>query len=146
MQIRPEGRPTGLGLLCALGVSVVILTTEAPGTQRVLWLNCGDAQTSFLVFRVVRGYTPSECAMPTFGDYETVGEPVATRDERGHVSTVWQARKSGASSGRLYATKCYSPHRREPKEGQTEEARDEERSQMVVAGIKQLKKAHSEGR
>src|SRR5256886_5424786 len=84
--------------------------------------------------------------MPTFGDYETVGEPVATRDERGHVSTVWQARKSGASSGRLYAIKCYSPHRREPKEGQPEDALDEERSQMFLEGIKQLKKAHSEGR
>ncbi len=84
--------------------------------------------------------------MPTFGDYETVGEPVATRDERGDVSTVWQARKSGASSGRLYAIKCYAPHCREPKEGQPEDALDEERSRVFLEGIQQLKKAHSEGR
>ena len=83
--------------------------------------------------------------MPTFGDYETVGEPVATRDERGDVSTVWQARKSGSNGGRLYAIKCYAPHRREPKEGQPEDALDEERSRAFLEGIKQLKKAHSEG-
>src|SRR2546430_13221349 len=83
--------------------------------------------------------------MPTFGDYETVGEPVATRDERGHGSTVWQARKSGASDGRLYAIKCYAPHRRKPKEGQPEDALDEGRGLEFLEGIKQLKKAHSEG-
>src|SRR5437773_3010428 len=83
--------------------------------------------------------------MPTFGDYETVGEPVATRNERGHVSTVWQARKSGASGGRLYAIKCYAPRRRKPKEGQPEDALDEDRVLEFLEGIKQLKKAHSEG-
>ena len=35
--------------------------------------------------------------MPTFGDYETVGELVVTTDECGHVSTVWKAWKSGVS-------------------------------------------------
>src|SRR6266513_4336467 len=94
---------------------------------------------------MVRGYIPSECAMPTFGDYETVGEPVATRDERGHVSTVWQARKSGASGGPLYAIKCYAPRRRKPKEGQPEDALDEDRGLEFLEGIKQLEKAHSEG-
>ncbi|HKI71001.1 MAG TPA: hypothetical protein VKA81_01375, partial [Verrucomicrobiae bacterium] len=83
--------------------------------------------------------------MPTFGDYETVGEPVATRDERGHVSTVWQARKSGASGGGLYAIKCYAPHRRKPKEGQPEDALDKDRGREFLEGIKQLKKARSEG-
>src|SRR5438132_3848687 len=83
--------------------------------------------------------------MPTFGDYETVGEPVATKDERGHVSTVWQARKSGASGGGLYAIKCYAPHRRKPKEGQPEDALDKDRGLEFLEGIKQLKKARSEG-
>ena len=70
---------------------------------------------------------------------------VATSDERGHVSTVWQARKSGASGGRLYAIKCYAPHRRKPKEGQPEDALDEDRGLEFLEGIKQLKKARSEG-
>ncbi|PYJ97886.1 MAG: hypothetical protein DME23_13530 [Verrucomicrobia bacterium] len=83
--------------------------------------------------------------MPTFGDYETVGEPVATRDERGHVSTIWQARKSRESGGRLYAIKCYAPRRRQPGEGSSGEALDEDLGLEFLEGIKQLKKAHSEG-
>src|SRR2546423_3516264 len=83
--------------------------------------------------------------MPTFGDYETVGEPVATRDERGHVSTIWQARRSGESGGRWYAIKCYAPRRRQPGEGSSGEALDEDLGLEFLEGIKQLKKAHSEG-
>src|SRR5690242_6061688 len=83
--------------------------------------------------------------MPTFGDYETVGEPIAIGDERGHVSTVWQARKSGASGGHWYAIKCYAPRRRKPKEGQPEDAVDKDRAQKFLEGIKQLMEAYNEG-
>jgi hypothetical protein len=57
-------RPPGLRFLSALCVSVVIFTTEAQRTQRVLWVSCGGAQISFGVFRVVRGYIPSAVASP----------------------------------------------------------------------------------
>ena len=40
--------------------------------------------------------------MPTFGEFETYGEPIATIEERGHITTVWQARKGGATSGTIY--------------------------------------------
>ena len=83
--------------------------------------------------------------MPTFGDYETVGEPAATSDQRGHVSNVWQGRKSSARDGRLYAIKCYAPRCLNPKAGQTEGALAEGRALEFLEGIKQLKKAHSEG-
>ncbi len=53
---RTRRAPGGAGLSPCLCVSVVIFTTEA---QRILWLSCGGAQTSFRVFREVRGYMHS---------------------------------------------------------------------------------------
>src|SRR5256885_8829045 len=64
-------------------------------------------------------------------------------DERGHVSTVWQARKSGGDN-RLYAVKCYAARRRQPKPGREEEL-DQDRGIEFLEAIKQLKKAQSEG-
>src|SRR5207249_4421967 len=40
---------------------------------------------------------------------------------------------------------CYAPHRRKPKEGQPEDALDKDRGLEFLEGIKQLKKARSEG-
>src|SRR5262245_27107176 len=82
--------------------------------------------------------------MPTFGEYETVGEPIAVKDERTHVSTVWQARKTGTRDSRRFAIKCYMPHR-EAKEGRPDDALEEDGGLEFLEGIKQLKKAHSEG-
>ncbi|HWD91478.1 MAG TPA: hypothetical protein VG938_03930 [Verrucomicrobiae bacterium] len=82
--------------------------------------------------------------MPVFGDYTTIGEPVAVVEERGHVSTVWQARLSGASDGRLYAVKAYSPRRRASKEGESSEELENDRRLEFINGIKELKKAQTE--
>src|ERR1041385_2720068 len=81
--------------------------------------------------------------MPIFGEYETLGEPVAISEERGHVSTVWQARKTGGDN-RLYAVKCYAPRARQPKPGEEGEL-DKDRGIEFLEAIKQLKKAQSEG-
>jgi len=83
--------------------------------------------------------------MPTFGEFETLGRPYAESDVHSHVSTIWQARKSGAAGDRLYAVKCYAPHRRAPSPGQPEEALAHDRRLEFLEGIKQIKKAQSEG-
>jgi hypothetical protein len=83
--------------------------------------------------------------MPTFGEFETLGRPYAESDVRSHVSTIWQARKSGAAGERLYAVKCYAPHGRAPSPGQPEEALAHDRRLEFLEGIKQIKKAQSEG-
>lgn len=83
--------------------------------------------------------------MPTFGDFETVGDAVALSDERGHISTIWQARKAGGAESRLYAIKCYTPRRRKPSAGLSEEVLDRDRGLEFLEGIKQLKKAGAEG-
>jgi tetratricopeptide (TPR) repeat protein len=82
--------------------------------------------------------------MPIFGDYTTVGEPVAVVEERGHVSTIWQARLTDASDGRLYAIKAYSPRRRSSKSGLTDAALEHDRRLEFITGIKELKKTQSE--
>ncbi len=38
--------------------------------------------------------------MPIFGDYETIGEPLAVINLQGHASTVWKVRKAGSARGR----------------------------------------------
>ena len=81
--------------------------------------------------------------MPNFGDYETVGEPLAVLNLQGHSSVVWKARKAGAPDNREFIVKCYSPHRR-AKEGGVEEALDRDRGLEFLEGVKQLKKAHTE--
>ena len=81
--------------------------------------------------------------MPIFGEYQTVGEPISVSDERGHISTVWQARKSGGDN-RLYAVKCYAPRTREGKATQTDDL-DKDRGIEFLEAIKQLKKAQSDG-
>ena len=82
--------------------------------------------------------------MPTFGDYESVGEPLAVINLQGHISTVWKARKTGAHDGRDYVVKSYAPHRKS-KEGGHEESLDRDRGLEFLEGVKQLKKAHTKG-
>ncbi|HSU54465.1 MAG TPA: SUMF1/EgtB/PvdO family nonheme iron enzyme, partial [Candidatus Dormibacteraeota bacterium] len=82
--------------------------------------------------------------MPVFNEYETVGEPIAVIEERGHVSTVWQARQTGAKTERLFAVKCYHPRQRHAK-GEREESLDSDRCLQFIEAVKRLKKAHSEG-
>jgi len=82
--------------------------------------------------------------MPTFGDYETIDE-IASPEERGHVTTVWKARKSGAHGARLFAIKCYAPRIQTPNLAQTQDALQRDRALEFLAGIKDLKQAHSEG-
>jgi len=82
--------------------------------------------------------------MPVFGEYETLGEPVAVTEERGHTSKVWQARLVGSKDGRLFAIKCYQPRPQQPKPGETEHLQ-KDRSLEFLEAVKQLKKAQSEG-
>jgi hypothetical protein len=83
--------------------------------------------------------------MPTFGEFETFGNPYAASDVRSHVSTIWQARKSGAAGEQLYAIKCYAPRRRAPSPNQPDEALAHDQCLEFLEGIKQIKKAQSEG-
>jgi tetratricopeptide (TPR) repeat protein len=82
--------------------------------------------------------------MPTFGEFEILGEPLARREDHGDVTTVWQARKAGGEP-RLYAIKCYAPGARPRAEGQPQEALERDRALEFLEGIKQIKKAQSEG-
>ena len=82
--------------------------------------------------------------MPIFGDYETFGEPIAITEDRGHVSTVWRARKIGKQGDPNFAVKCYAPHRRKTSSGGAEDALDKDPAQEFLAGIKQLQKACNE--
>lgn len=83
--------------------------------------------------------------MPTFGEFETVGEPIAVTDYRGHVTTVWRARKLGTQDDPGFAVKCFAPHRRKAAASQEEEALDRDHGLEFLEGVKQLKKAHAEG-
>lgn len=81
--------------------------------------------------------------MPTFGEYETVGDPIATAEERNHTSTVWRAVKPGASDGREYMVKCYAP-RRSSRSPETESL-SRDRGLEFLEGIKEQKRAQSSG-
>lgn len=86
--------------------------------------------------------------MPTFGDYETVGEPLAVINLQGHSSTVWKVQKHGAPTGTgarvEWVVKCYSPHRKS-QAGGDEQSLNRDRGLEFLEGIKQLKKVQSEG-
>jgi len=83
--------------------------------------------------------------MPTFSDFETFGEPLAITEDRGHVSTVWRARKANDLGDPTFAIKYYAPQRRKAPEGQAEDTLANDPAQNFLAGIKQLQKARSEG-
>jgi hypothetical protein len=82
--------------------------------------------------------------VPTFAEYETYGEPLVVTDERRYVVTVWQARKSGGEP-RLYIIKCYAPRVSPSLPGQETEALAKDQGLEFLEGIKQIKKAQSEG-
>jgi serine/threonine protein kinase len=82
--------------------------------------------------------------MPTFGEYETVGDPIAAAEERNHTSTVWRAVKPGASDGRDYMVKCYAPRRRSSHSPETESL-SRDRGLEFLEGIKEQKLAQSSG-
>src|ERR1017187_9642622 len=83
--------------------------------------------------------------MPTFGEFETYGQPYAVSDARSHVATIWQARKAGAVGEPLYAVKCYAPRGSATSQSQPEEALAHDRRLEFLEGIKQIKKAQTEG-
>jgi hypothetical protein len=82
--------------------------------------------------------------MPIFGDYETVGEPVAVINLQGHVSTVYKAQKAGAPPERQFIVKCYTPYR-QSKPDATHESLNRDRGLEFLEGIKQLKKVQGPG-
>ncbi len=83
--------------------------------------------------------------MPTFGEFETLGEAVSVIEERGDVATVWQARRAGGVDKRPYTVKCYAARPRRAGVGGSEQALDKDRGLEFLEGIKQIKKAQSEG-
>ena len=83
--------------------------------------------------------------MPAFGEFETLGDPLVVTEERSHVTTIWQARKSGSSDKRLYVIKCYAPRRVGSRPGQAEGTLERDSGLEFLEGIKQTKKAIAEG-
>jgi hypothetical protein len=83
--------------------------------------------------------------MPIFGEYETIGEPIAVTEYRHHTTTVWRARKLGSGAEATFAIKSFVPHRVAGTERAEQEALDKDHALEFLEGVKQLKKAHSEG-
>jgi hypothetical protein len=80
--------------------------------------------------------------MPTFGDYETIGDPLASTDGSGHFSQLWLARKGGGE-GPSVALKIYLPLRaRRPTA--SEDQPEEDRVEQFVEGVKQIQKIRAE--
>lgn len=78
--------------------------------------------------------------MPIFGEFETVGEPLQAVDERGHASTVWQARKTSSGDNRLFVVKVYAARRGAARSGEGEEKLDADRNLEFLEGVKQWRK------
>lgn len=82
--------------------------------------------------------------MPTFGDYETTGEPLAMSDGVGHLSQIWLARKTTGTDNHQYTVKIYVPRPR--RRAATEEGElEEDRAQEFLETVMQIKKAQSDG-
>ena len=84
--------------------------------------------------------------MPSFGEFETVGEPYANTYFQNYITTVWRARKSGeASASALYAVKCIAPRRREvDRAGHADDKLEADGGLEFIEVFKQIKKAQSE--
>ena len=83
--------------------------------------------------------------MATFGEFETVGEPLATTEERGHVSTIWKAQKRGGEAGRWLRRQVL---RAAPPQARAESAEaplDRDPKLDFLQGIKQLREAQTQG-
>lgn len=83
--------------------------------------------------------------MPIFGDFETVGEPIAVTEYRHHTTTVWRARKLGSGADPTLAIKCFAPLRAGAGQDQDEETLAKDHALEFLEGVKHLKKAHAEG-
>ncbi len=83
--------------------------------------------------------------MPSFGEFETIGEPLSRSEEREHLSTVWQARKGGLETP-LYVVKAYLPRRRALKPGQEDTIHlYKDPALQFLEGVKQVRQAIAEG-
>ena len=82
--------------------------------------------------------------MPVFGEYETVGEPLAVTPAWDQTATIWRVRKIGSGDGREYILKSVAKH---PKAGQdqSEEKLGSDSGLEFIEAVKQLKKAQSGG-
>src|SRR5262249_8973006 len=65
--------------------------------------------------------------------------------QRGHVTTVWKARKGDGGDSRFYAVKCYSPPARQKKSGQAEEVLEQDAALAFLAAVKDLDQAGKKG-
>lgn len=84
--------------------------------------------------------------MPTFGEFETVGQPFVSSDERGEVTTIWRAQKSGAREERLYAVKCRAPRRPDSRaRAPGDELEEDGRIKFIREVVEPLKRATSKG-
>ncbi len=83
--------------------------------------------------------------MPTFGEFETLGEPLAVTEERGDVSTVWQARRTGGHDKQPYAVKCYTPRPSQESPAGGQAPLDRHRGLEFLEGVKQIRQALSAG-
>ncbi len=79
--------------------------------------------------------------MPTFGDFETIDEPIESRDDNRQFTRVWQAARISVKDGRLYAVKCYIPRHGRRADPAPKEDLEEHRSLEFIEGVKQIKKA-----
>ena len=83
--------------------------------------------------------------MPLFGDYETVGEPLAVTEQGNYISTVWKAGRSGGSGAELCAIKCFA--RASSGGGDLQQdTLGADAGLEFLETVKQLKKAHSDAR
>ncbi len=82
--------------------------------------------------------------MPIFGEFETVGDPIATPEEGGRFFTVWKARKTAGGDTRDYVVKCHAPPRRAAA-GEAGEKLERDQGLEFLESIKQMEKARREG-
>src|SRR3974390_3434533 len=83
--------------------------------------------------------------MPTFGEFETVGEPVAITREAGHTTYIWQAHRASGSDEHDYAIKCYAPRPRRKDGASPGETLGIDRGLEFVGGVKQMEQVRAGG-
>jgi hypothetical protein len=83
--------------------------------------------------------------MPNFGEFETIGEPLAVTKEAGHVSYVWQARRADGHNSGSYAVKCYAPRPRPQGSLSAGATLGIDRGLEFLEGIKQLEETRAKG-
>ncbi len=78
------------------------------------------------------------------GDYKLI-EEVAEHRQPGHVTQVWQARKSGGRADQVYAIKVFIPQRPPHPVERSGEELGEDPISGFIEGVKRLKQAHAAG-